>query len=169
VRTLPSALALLLVLLVLTAPARAQFFGAEPPVVQVGASVLPGVGVQAVYLQPRTVFTIEAALYADTQAPFSSTDERRFQAAAAVGGSVRLLRVAGIVTGAAPGGNLDVGLRAGPGLRFKTDETLADKNQRFRLLFDPFARYVRRVGGMRLFGELGLARPRVRAGIWLAL
>lgn len=150
-------------------PARGQFFGAEPPAVQVGGGAVPGAGVQTAYLQPRTAFTLEAALYADLQSPFSGAGARRFQTAGAVGGSLRLLRVFRIVTGGGPGGNLDVGLRVGPGLRYQADETRAEKNQRFRLLVDLFARYVRRLGGVRVFGEAGLARPRLRAGVWLSL
>ena len=74
-------------------------------------------------------------------------------------GTLRLLRVAHIVAGVGASGNLDVGLRARPGLGFEAEETRAERNQRFRLLFAPFVRYVRRVGGVRLFGEVGLARP----------
>lgn len=153
----------------LPTPAQGQFFGTEPPAVQVGAGAFPGAGVQAVYLQPRTAFTLEAALYADIQSLFSGAGDRRFQAAGAVGGSLRLLRVFRIVTGGGPNGNLDVGLRVGPGLRYKAEETQLDRNQRFRLLVDLFARYVRRVGSVRLFGEASLGRPHLRAGVWLSL
>jgi hypothetical protein len=158
-----------LALLAGASPAQGQLFGAEAPAVQAGVGAGPGAGVQAVYLQPRTAFTLEAALYTDLQSPFAGAGERRFQAAGAVGGSLRLLRVLRVVTGGGPGGNLDVGLRVGPGLRYQADETRAERNQRFRLLLDSFARYVRRVAGVRLFGEVGLARPRLRAGVWLAL
>ena len=149
--------------------AQAQFFGREATAVQLGVAAEPGVGVQAGYMQPRTVFTVEAALYADVQAPFSEAGERRFQAAGAAGGALRALEIARIVTGGGPSGNLDVGLRTGPGLGFEGNETVGEKNRRFRLLLDPFVRYVRRIGGVRLFGELGLARPRLRAGVWLGL
>jgi hypothetical protein len=151
------------------APAQAQFFGRGPAAVQLGATGEPGVGVQAGYVQPRTVFTVEATLYADVQAPFSEAGERRFQAAGSVGGALRAFEIVRIVTGGGPSGHLDLGLRAGPGLGFEAEETVAEKNRRFRLLLDPFTRYVRRVGGVRAFGEVGLARPRLRAGVWLGL
>lgn len=148
--------------------AQAQPFGSEGSAMQVGLGAVPGTGVQAVYLQPYTSFTFEAALYADVQAPFSDGGDRRFQAAGAVGGALRILQIARIVVGAGVRGDLDVGLRAGPGLGFKAQETRVDKNQRFRLLLDPFVRHVRRVGPVHLFGEAGLARPRLRAGVWLS-
>ena len=150
-------------------PAHAQFFGRGRAAVQLGATAWPGGGVQAGYVQPRTVFTVEAVFYADVQAPFSEAGERRVQTAAAVGGAVRALEILRIVTGGGPAGNVDLGLRTGPGLGFEANETVAEKNRRFRLLLDPFARYVRRAGSVRVFGEVGLARPRLRAGIWLGL
>lgn len=167
--SLQAVLALVGALHVFAPPVQAQFFAPGASAVQGGVSAVPGIGVQVVYLQPRTVFTFEAAFYADVQAPFSDTGDRRFQAAGAVGGSLRLLQITRMVAGTGPGGELDVGLRAGPGLGFETEETLADKNRRFRLLFDPFLRYVRPIGGVRLFGELGLARPRLRAGVQFSL
>ena len=170
-RTFPGLMLLAVVgaLLWGTSPARAQLFGRGPAGVQVSVGAVPGVGMQAVYLQPRTVLTVEAALYADVQAPFSEAGERRFQAAGAVGGALRVLRLARIVAGLGPPGDLDVGLRTGPGLGFQAEETRAEKNQRFRLLLDPFVRYVRSAGGVRLFGELGLARPRLRVGVGFPL
>jgi len=65
------------------------------------------------------------------------------------------------------GWDLDVGVRIGPGLLFEFRESRADKNRRFNLFVEPFARVVARPGGTTFFAELGGQRPVLRAGFWI--
>lgn len=86
------------------------------------------------------------------------------------GMSVRLFGFERLIGGAAYRGfDMDIGLRAGPGLSFNTDESAADRNRRFELVLEPFVRLTtaqsRSVAWML---ELGSTRPAARFGVWLS-
>ena len=139
-------------------------------VVQAGIGLLPGIGLEAGYLLPTSLFMREAVLYVDTSPQFAG-GEGSVQVSAGVGGAVRILGIARFVTSQPYTGNdLDFGLRFGPGLFFAIDETRADKNQRFSLFLEPFIRYSTVVAGRRtFFFEAGIQRPLFRAGLWFRL
>lgn len=140
-----------------------------PAYAQVGLGAVPGAGLQAGYISAQRFYTVEGILQASAEPTFAGGDGT-VQAAAAVGGALRVLGAVRLFTGQPPRYDLDVGLRFGPGLGFKPDETPADANRRFRLFFEPFARGLWWVGGgAALFGEVGPARPIVRGGLWLRL
>lgn len=140
-----------------------------PAFAQVGAAALPGAGGQVGYVSARGFYTVEGLLQASAE-PDALGGDGAVQVAAAVGGAVRVLGTVRLFTGTPPTYDLDLGVRFGPGLGFKPDETAADENRRFRLFFEPFARGAWRVSsGAALFAEVGPARPTLRAGLWLRL
>ena len=171
-------LLLLCLLLVLPAglllPARLQAQGtqASTPRVQLGLGLGPGTGGFVAYSAPRlTVFTQEAALYAD-YTPRVVGGSGRLLAAAGLGGSVRALRIAGVVTDFEPGPlDLDLGLRLGPSFYYAFFERTAEEEARsFRIMLDTFARSTLQLGGGRVvFVELGSHAPSLRGGISLGL
>lgn len=142
---------------------------AAPLRLQLGLGLFPDAGVQVGFVAPRGVYTTEGVLYADATSPFSY-ERRRVRAAGAVGGAVRLVGVVNYFREQPLPYHVDLGLRLGPGLRFKTQETRAEKNQRFRLIFEPFLRFTYAFErGWTAFAEAGSARPYLRAGLWLRL
>lgn len=157
-------LAALLVLLPLAAPPAT----AQPSFVQVGAGALPGAGVAAGYVAPSRFYTVEGVAYAHRAPAFDAGGDALV--AAGVGGALRIGEALRIVLGTGAGYEVDAGVRFGPGLFFKAEETRADKNQRFRLIFDPFVRVaVPLPRQWALFAEAGAQRPALRAGVWVPL
>ena len=157
----------------LPATAPAQFSGSEPleRSVQVGPAVLPGFGLQASYVQPRSFYTTESAFYANVFPPFMG-GENSLLISGGFGGSLRILGGLTALEMANYGGyQLDLGLRFGPALRFVLgDETRTQKNTRVRLFLEPFTRFTWQVeGGRTLFAEIGTHDPFLRAGFWLSL
>lgn len=137
---------------------------------QVGLGVLPGVGLEAGYLSPRSWYTREAILYVDSSPQFAG-GEGSVQVSAGIGAAIRILAITRLFSNAPYIGNdLDFGLRFGPGLFFAIDETPAEKNQRFSLFLEPFIRYTSTfTGGQQFFAEAGVQRPFLRAGFWFRL
>lgn len=162
---------LLFVLLLAAAlprPAAAQF-AAQPRRLQVGMGMLPGGGVQIGYVAPHGIYTVEGAFYADVLQPFAP-GRRRLQVAGVVGGALRFVGIFNFFRAEPLPYDVDFGLRFGPGLRFAADETRAQKNQRFRLVFEPFARVTYTFGGgWTVFAEAGSALPHLRFGFWVGL
>ena len=170
-----SALLLALVCGLLPVPSVAQpaadGLGAGPRV-YLGAGVLPGTGGFAAYAAPRlAVFTVEGALYAD-YTPRVVGGSGRLLVAVGVGGGVRALRIAGILTDAEPGPfDVDLGLRLGPSFYYAFFERTAEEEARsFRVMAEGFARGTLALGSGRVvFVELGGQAPALRGGLSLGL
>ncbi|CAM3217071.1 hypothetical protein [Rhodothermus bifroesti] len=135
---------------------------------QLGLAVAPGLGVQVGYVGPRSIYTIEGMSYADASPSFAG-GEKSLQLSAAFGAALRLTGMLRTLGNAPLPYDLDIGLRAGPSLLFTSNETRAQKNQRFGLFLEPFFRAISAFGKRQFFfGEFGLHRPFLRAGLWFA-
>ena len=137
--------------------------------IQIALSTLGGNGMQAGVISARSVYTREVVLLADLD-PLVRDIEGRARVVLMPGMSVRLFGFERLIGGAAYRGfDVDIGLRAGPGLSFDTDETVADRNRRFELVLEPFIRLTsaqsRRIAWLL---ELGSTRPAARFGVWLS-
>jgi hypothetical protein len=153
-------------------PAAAQegLADARRPRLQVGLGGLPGVGLQAGYVLLRDMYTAEGVLSAEV-VPNSSDGDGDVLAAIGLGGALRILGIARTIgdTGYATY-DIDVGLRLGPAFLFSLgEETRADKNQRFRLSLEMFARFSTTRGSKRFYAEVGTHRPIFRLGLWFML
>ena len=164
-----------LALLLLALPAAAQPGGLDlgaAPRLNLGAGVLPGAGVFVGYAAPRlAVFTVEGALYAD-YTPRVVGGSGRLLTAVGLGGGVRALRIAGLVTDLEPGPlDLDLGLRLGPSFYYAFFERTAEEEARsFRVMLEAFARGTLQLGGGRVaFVELGGQAPNLRGGLSVGL
>lgn len=150
-------------------PSRAAAQDTRMPHVQLGAGVLPGIGVQAGYIAPRGFYTVEGILYVDGSPRFAG-GEGSVQVAGGLGGAIRILGI--LRTVGSPGymgQDFDVGLRFGPSLFFTVGESSRGENP-FSLFLEPFLRATSNFGGDRIFfAEIGIQRPFLRAGIWLGL
>lgn len=139
------------------------------PQVQLGAGILPGIGMQAGYILPRGFYTVEGVFYADGSPRFAG-GEGSVQVAGGLGGTIRLLGILRAV--GSPGylgRDFDVGLRFGPSLFFTVGESSRRENP-FSLFLEPFLRATSNFGGDRIFfAEIGIQRPFLRAGLWLNL
>jgi hypothetical protein len=145
--------------------------GAFAPVVQLGAGLLPGIGVQTIYVRPALLWTTEVALTGDYTPEFSG-GEGTYQVNVGVGGSIRLLGVARLFgEDRNPGTEFDLGFRIGPSLSFFTGSpTRAQKNRTFGIYTEPYLRLVRDVRpGIRMYGEAGVQKPFLRGGFWINL
>jgi hypothetical protein len=152
-------------------PAKAQFATPATRFLQAGATVGPGLGVQAGLALPAvTIFTQEAALYLDYR--FGQAEEQRLLAALGIGGSIRVMRILYIILDYAPGPvELDAGFRFGPSFAFSfTEQTAATRTRQFRLFVDPFARgTIELTSGRLLFLELGTQPGSLRSGILISI
>lgn len=138
--------------------------------IQSGVGIVPGFGIQSVYVVPRDFYTAEAALYVDATPQFLG-GEGSVQTSLGIGGAIRPLGIIRVI-GNTPysGYDLDVGLRFGPALFFAFNETRGTKNQRFSLFLEPFIRLTTMTGGGTvIFAEAGIQRPLFRAGFWIPL
>ncbi len=168
---MPRYLAILLVALFCAPESDAQFLTPATRFLQAGVSVGPGLGLQAgAALPAATIFTREAALYADYR--FGDREEQRLLVGLGVGGSVRVMRILFIIFDYAPGAfELDAGLRFGPSFAFSfIEETAATRARQFRLFADLFARgAIELQSGRLVFTEIGTHSGTVRVGLLLAL
>jgi len=148
-------------------PARsnAQVSVIEDRHVQLGIGIIPGAGIQAGYINPRSFYTIEGILYVDASPQFAG-GEGGVQISAGLGGSIRIfgfLRSIG-----SPGYNttdLDVGLRFGPSLYFAYGTSSRNENP-FSFFVEPFIRFSSSFGSRRMFYlEGGFNRPLLRGGL----
>ena len=156
--------------LVLVAPtALGQSRALGDDVLMLGIGAIPGLGIQAGYVAPRTLYTREALLYVDAK-PFSGK-EGSVQIAVVIGGSARIIGIAETLGAVGQRRfDLDFGLRLGPGLTFQFEQTRSSKNQRFSLAFEPFLRFSSVLGPRRhYYVEAGVIRPLIRAGVLLRL
>lgn len=139
------------------------------PYLQIGAGILPGIGVQAGYIGPRGFYTVESILYVDGSPRFAG-GEGSIQVAGGLGGAIRILGI--LRTVGSPGyvgRDFDVGLRIGPSLFFTVGESSRGENP-FSLFLEPFLRATSNFDGNRIFfAELGIQRPFLRVGVWLNL
>lgn len=136
--------------------------------VQATLSTMGGNGLQVGIANVRTVYIREVLVLADLDPLFRDTD-RRSRVVLLPGVSVRLFGFERLIGGAAYRGfDIDLGLRAGPGLAFDTEETSAEKDRRFELVVEPFVRLTtaqsRNVAWLL---ELGSTRPALRFGVWI--
>lgn len=161
---------LLLLLCAMPFVGRAQT-AAYAPAVQVGAGLLPGLGVQAIYVRPALLWTTEVVLTGDYTPEFSG-GEGTYQVIAGVGASVRMLGFARLFgEDRNPGTEFDLGFRIGPSLSFFTgNPTRAQKNRTFGVYTEPYLRLVRNVQpNVRMYAEAGVHKPFLRGGLWLRL
>lgn len=164
-------LLLLVSLLTIGASSASAQFPAPGRFLQLGATVGPGVGVQAGLALPAlTVFTQEAVAHVHYR--FGPPEEQYLVAGFGVGAGIRLARIVYIVLDHVPGPfELDAGLRFGPSFAFSfVEESAATRIRQFRLFGDLFARGTIEIGERYLiYGEVGTGRGLFRAGIVLAL
>ncbi len=132
---------------------------------------LPGLGAMAGYVSPARTYTREAVVYGNVIIPIGEREGSAY-IAAVIGGSLRLIGV-GETLGFLPPKkfDIDVGVRLGPSLVFEFEESQAEKNKRFNIAAEPFARYARKMGKRQrtFYAEAGLIRPTLRIGIWLGI
>ncbi len=142
----------------------------SPDRLQIGAGALPGVGLNVAYVDAGDVFTREATVYSHLRPRFASDDES-LQVSAGIGVSLRIINSLQTMDFLEPRiWDLHLGLRFGPSLVFRRNETLAEKNQRFSLFVDPFIRFLLTPGDrLTYFFEAGTHRASVRAGVWLPI
>lgn len=163
-------LALTLVLLLLltgldTNEANAQLASGGRGYLQAGVAVIPGVGLQASYVQPRPLYTMEGALYVDFSPSFAG-GEGSVQLSGGLGGALRIFGIMrALGDPASAGTDLDFGFRLGPALFFALGESSRSENP-FSLFMEPYGRFSTDLGNDRVgFIELGLQRPVLRAGL----
>jgi len=115
------------------------------------------------------VYTTEVVVLSDLD-PLWRTTDRRARVVVMPGISLRMLGFERLIGGAAYRGfDIDIGLRAGPGLTFDTEETSAERDRRFELVLEPFLRFTSAQSGrLSWLLELGSTRPAFRVGIWVA-
>ncbi len=142
----------------------------EGQVFQVGVGGVPGLGGQFGYISLRNFYTVEGVLYASGTPPFLG-GEGTITLSTGLGGAVRILGAARVIGNVGyTGYDIDFGLRGGPGLSFRIDETRASKNRRFTLFVEPFFRFTSTFRRGRVFFlEAGFHPPLLRAGLWLTL
>lgn len=160
----------LLLLCILPTAAFAQT-GAFSPAVQLGVGLLPGIGVQTIYVRPALLWTTEVLLTGDYTPEFSG-GEGTVQVIAGVGASLRLLGIARLFgEDRNPGTEFDLGFRVGPSVSFFTGApTRAQKNRTFGIYTEPYLRLVRDVQpSVRMFAEAGVHKPFLRGGLWVRL
>ena len=141
----------------------------EDVLLQLGIGVLPGVGMQAAYIDQRRMYTRDAVFYGHVQPGFFENDGS-VQVSGALGFSVRIIGIL-VTTGAISdrGYDIDIGARLGPGLTFGFSETPLEKNQRFSLTLEPTLRMIKEIGSRRYYLETGIVRPSIRMGALISL
>jgi hypothetical protein len=153
---------------VLAGPAWGQHIEPRGRYVQVGVATLPGLGLTVGSISARTLYTREVHIISNLQPAFRSTEDQ-INVAALVGFSVRVFGFERLVGNAGYRGfDVDLGLRAGPGLSFSSRDSKVDKNRRFVLLVDPIARISRASNAAIFFMEVGGATPSIRIGVWVS-
>ena len=127
-------------------------------------------GVQAGYLDVGDIFTREATVYGHLRPHFGS-DEEELQVSAGVGVGLRIIGGLETLTLIYPRiWDIHVGMRFGPSLVFRRNETEAEQNRRFSLFLDPHVRFtITPAGRQTYFLEAGVQKPAIRAGVWLRI
>lgn len=156
-------------MVLLSAPIETAAQLVRAPHVMIGAGAVPGVGLEAGYVSPRSFYTVEGVLYVDGSPPFAG-GQGSIQLSGGLGGAIRVLGILRVIgTPENVDRDFDVGLRFGPSLFFTVGESSRAENP-FSLFLEPFLRFSSTLGGNRFyFAELGIQRPFLRAGIWLRL
>ena len=135
--------------------------------IQLGPAFAPGIGLNVGAVSAKTLYTREIQFISDIQPVFTGPEDQA-RISALVGFSIRLFGFERLLGNAAYRGfDLDVGLRAGPGLSFSTRDTRIDKNRRFILVVEPVVRISRASTSFIGFAELGSDSPHVRMGVWI--
>lgn len=137
--------------------------------VQFALSTMGGNGAQIGLVSARTVYTREVMVLSDLD-PLWRDIDRRARVVVLPGISLRMFGFERLIGGAAYRGfDVDIGLRAGPGLTFDTDETSAERDRRFELVVEPFLRLTSAGSGrLAWLLEIGSTRPALRFGVWIA-
>lgn len=137
--------------------------------VQLALATLGGNGAQVGLVNARSVYTQEVMILSDLE-PLWRTTDRRARVVVMPGISLRMLGFERLIGGAAYRGfDVDMGLRAGPGLTFLAEETTAERDRRFELVLEPFVRMTSaRSDRVAFLLELGSTRPAFRFGVWVA-
>jgi hypothetical protein len=130
-----------------------------------GPAAVPGVGIGLGVVDLGRFASKEAGLTVE----YRPAGRGGVRTIATLGGAVRLLGSRQTVLQLPQALlDVDVGIRLGPALLFRFDETTLQRRKRFALIADPFVRIgIQRAGLFSL--ELGLHRPLIRAGFWIAL
>ncbi|MDE2835131.1 MAG: hypothetical protein OXM02_11530 [Bacteroidota bacterium] len=151
------------VLVILSLGAESRLASAQPVVLQAGAGIWPGAGLQAGYVRWGSVHSLEIVFYTSSS-PWRN--EIPLFVSAGFGGTLRPIGILQEIGRADYGYDLDLGVRVGPSLFFKQNASRADKNRQFSLFIDPFVRYSYQIfTADRFFTELGAQRPRLRLGL----
>lgn len=139
------------------------------PHIQLGFGAVPGIGLEAGYVSPRSFYTVEGVLYVDGTPPFAG-GQGSVQISGGLGGAIRVLGIMRVIGSPENvGRDFDVGLRFGPSLFFTVGESSREENP-FSLFLEPFLRFSSSFGEDRMyFAELGIQRPFLRAGLWFRL
>ena len=162
---------LFLLLSVPTPPAVAQVQADRAPwgsQIQVAAATLGGNGMEVGVVSARSVYTREIMILADLE-PLWRPSQGQARVVLMPALSLRLLGFERLIGGAAYRGmDVDIGLRAGPGLSFAGNETLEERNRRFELVLDPFLRVTSvHTRSLAWLLEIGSSRPALRLGVWI--
>jgi hypothetical protein len=135
---------------------------------QVGLGVIPGIGAQGIFVQPRALYTIEGGVYADFSPSFAG-GQGSFHLAGGLGGALRIFGIARALGTPGFQTDFDVGMRLGPALFFALGESSRAENP-FSLFLEPYVRFSGPLGeNQMIFGEIGLQRPILRAGLYFSL
>lgn len=146
-------------------PVRLEPTGSQ---IQATGATWGGNGLQLGIVSARSVFTREIIVLMDAE-PVLRDVNRQARVVLLPGVSLRAFGFERLIGGAAYRGfDLNVGFRAGPGITFGSDESLADRNRRFELVLEPFIRITARQNhSLTWLVELGSTRPAARAGFWI--
>ncbi len=135
--------------------------------IQLGMAAVPGLGLNVGSVSARTLYTRELHLLSNIEPAFRSTEDQ-IKVAALIGVSFRVFGIERLIGNAGYRGfDIDIGLRAGPGLSFSTRDSKVDRNRRFVLLVDPIIRISRASKSAIVFAEAGGATPSLRMGVWI--
>ena len=134
---------------------------AQSPHVQLGLGAWPGAGIQLVYVQAQSVYSLEILVSIDTELWKERTP---IYLSSGVGTAIRPLGILRVIGQANYPYDLDVGIRFGPALTFLKSPTREEKNRQFSLFLDPYIRYTHQIGKPIAFLEIGAQRPSIRAG-----
>jgi hypothetical protein len=163
----PGLLRLFLVMLVLTG-CLARGSLAQPGegrYLTLGPAAVPGVAVQIGAVEAGRMFTRDFSVAVG----YRRSRQGSVRASMTFGGAIRIFGIQRTIFNASfRSVDLDAGLRLGPAVLFRFEESEIERNRRFTLIADPFIRFVARKQAL-FFVELGIHRPAIRGGLWLRL
>lgn len=168
--------AYLLLWLALPATVMAQSRAPEGTFIQAGPAVLGGIGVNIGGVMAGSMITKEVHFVSDLEPLFRKTTEQA-RVSILMGISIRLYGIERTI-GNVPyrGFDIDLAVRAGPGLSFSSRDDIVARNNRFALLLEPalrisHARPWKGPGkrGRIFFAEIGAVGPSLRFGLWFPL